>query len=272
MTDGIGGYGSYGSYGTEQTDGTGKKKPLNAVYEDESSKNVKVEDFLNLMIAQLQNQDPMNPMDDTQYVTQLAQFATMQQMQELAYYSQSNYVMSLVGKEVTVARNKVGGEIEVFTGPVEKISLTNNNFLVYVDGKPFGINQIMEIHPPASEGSGEDGGVIEDYGLSLVESTSSSAKFVWEVPTTEQNPDAARLRYSVYYSTNSSFDTVADVKKYGKLVGDAEQTGMTEVEIKDLSAGGTYYVNVVVKDIHGKESVYKKQVVVMPTEKPKPDK
>jgi len=35
--------------------------------------------FLKLLVAQLQNQDPTNPADSTQFVSQLAQFQTMQQ-------------------------------------------------------------------------------------------------------------------------------------------------------------------------------------------------
>ncbi|HUI77695.1 MAG TPA: flagellar hook capping FlgD N-terminal domain-containing protein [Bryobacteraceae bacterium] len=35
--------------------------------------------FLQLLVAQLQNQDPMNPTDSTQFVTQLAQFQQMEQ-------------------------------------------------------------------------------------------------------------------------------------------------------------------------------------------------
>lgn len=270
MTSGVNGTSPYTNYGntnktTEGTDSAGNKKPIDAVYEDEKGMGVSVDDFLNLMIAQLTNQDPLNPMDDTQYVTQLAQFATMQQMQELAYYSRSNFVMSLVGKEVTVARSKVSGDIESFTGPVQKISLVNNEYLIYVDGKTFSLDQIMEIHPPKdSSGSGGEGGVVKDFGLSLVETTENSATIAWETPTEEQDPEAARLRYSVYYSTNPQFDTVEDVKKYGTLSGEADQTGVNEATLQELAAGGTYYINVVVKDIHGKESVYKKQVVVMP--------
>lgn len=246
------------------TSGTTGKKPLNAVYEDESKKDVSIDNFLQLMIAQLKNQDPMNPMDDTQYVTQLAQFATMQQMQELAYYSRSNFIMSLVGKEVTVARPKVGGDIEKFTGPVEKISLVNNEYLIYVGGKTFGLNQIMEVHPPKTEGGGPaEDEVVKDFGLSLVSTTKDSATVQWDVPTEEQDTEAARLRYSVYYSTSPDFETLEQVKK-GNLVGKADQTGINEMKIEDLAPGATYYVNVVVKDIHGTERVYKKQVVVMP--------
>ena len=87
---------STGTSETEETEGTGQV--WDAVFTDDSDNGVSVDDFLNLMVAQLQNQDFMNPVDDTQYVTQLAQFATMQQMQELATYMKINNVMSLVGK------------------------------------------------------------------------------------------------------------------------------------------------------------------------------
>jgi flagellar basal-body rod modification protein FlgD len=39
------------------------------------------DDFLKLLLAQMQNQDPLNPMDNSQMVAQLAQFSTLEQMQ-----------------------------------------------------------------------------------------------------------------------------------------------------------------------------------------------
>ena len=70
---------------TEGTDGTsGSNDVIDAVFGDASDKAVSMDDFLTLMVAQLKNQDFMNPVDDTQYVTQLAQISTMQQMEEMA--------------------------------------------------------------------------------------------------------------------------------------------------------------------------------------------
>lgn len=111
---------------------------------------VNVDMFLQLMIAQLKNQDFTNPVDDTAYVTQLAQFATMQQMQELSYYSKSNYVMSLVGKEVTAAKMAIGGKVENISGTVTKIGLVAGQFSVYINDQMFTLDQIMEIKPLGS--------------------------------------------------------------------------------------------------------------------------
>lgn len=153
------------STGTSKTESTGQA--WNAVFTDNSDNGVSVDDFLNLMVAQLQNQDFMNPVDDTQYVTQLAQFATMQQMQEMATYMKTNYVMSLVGKEVTAARFSVSGELQKETGRVEKISLANNEYAVYVNGKKFSLQQIMELG--ASEDETKTSNVSMDQLMSMLD-------------------------------------------------------------------------------------------------------
>ena len=122
------------------------------VDKSESQTELTAEDFLLLMVAQLQNQDFMNPLEDTQYISQMAQFATMQQMTELASYSKQNYVMSLVGKTVTAARFKVNGDIEKVTGVVDKISLVDNEYRVHIGDKSFSLEQIMELgESPSTE-------------------------------------------------------------------------------------------------------------------------
>ena len=119
---------------------------INAVFEDNNKQAVSVDDFLNLMVAQLQNQDFMNPTDDTQFVTQLAQFATMQSMQEMGAYMKTNYVQSLIGQKVTAAKYSVSGAIEKETGMISRIVIADNEFSIYVNDKKFTLEQIMEYH------------------------------------------------------------------------------------------------------------------------------
>lgn len=158
---------------TEGTDGTsGSNDVIDAVFGDASDKAVSMDDFLTLMVAQLKNQDFMNPVDDTQYVTQLAQISTMQQMEEMAYNAKSTYVTSLVGKTVTAAKFMVAGDLKKTEGVVNKVSLLDGKFVIYVEGESYGMDEIMEIRteapekdgtePPDSEGSGDGDG--EDPG------------------------------------------------------------------------------------------------------------
>ena len=89
---------SYSSYGTNTTDKTSMGK----------------EDFLKLMLAQLQNQDPLNPMEGTEFASQLAEFTSLEQLINLNdamdtsinadyFLSQSinnTLAATLIGKEV----------------------------------------------------------------------------------------------------------------------------------------------------------------------------
>lgn len=135
--------------GEKETEGTngasGNGDVIDAVFGDASDKAVSMEDFLTLMVAQLKNQDFMNPVDDTQYVTQLAQISTMQQMEEMAYNAKSTYVTSLVGKTVTAAKFTVAGDLKKTEGVVNKVSLLDGKFVIYVEGESYGMDEIMEI-------------------------------------------------------------------------------------------------------------------------------
>jgi flagellar basal-body rod modification protein FlgD len=69
-------------------------------------------DFMNLLIAQIQHQDPLSPMDNQQFISQLTQFTSLQQMQDMNSALQDNLsltqslnntmMLDLIGKQVTV--------------------------------------------------------------------------------------------------------------------------------------------------------------------------
>lgn len=141
-----------GANGADSTNGTGDV--IDAVF-GKNNNTVSMEDFLTLMVAQLKNQDFMNPMDDTQYITQLAQISTMQQMEEMSYNSKSTYVTSLVGKTVTAAKFNVKGELVKKEGIVERVSLLDGEFVLYVDKEAFGLDEIMEVKVSAAGGNND---------------------------------------------------------------------------------------------------------------------
>ena len=79
-------------------------------------------DFMNLLIAQIKHQDPMSPMDNQQFISQLTQFATLQEMQgvntrlddstALAQSLNNTMMLGLVGRTVSV----VGDSVSVIEG------------------------------------------------------------------------------------------------------------------------------------------------------------
>lgn len=58
------------------------------------------DEFLKILIIQLQNQDPLNPMEDKDFIAQMAQFSTLEQIQNMGRDFQSMKAMGLIGKMV----------------------------------------------------------------------------------------------------------------------------------------------------------------------------
>jgi flagellar basal-body rod modification protein FlgD len=93
--------------------------------------------FLKLLTTQLQNQDPLHPMDDTQSVAQLAQFSSVQATTELkdAFASfQSNFSVmqsaGLLGKTVSAQATDSSGNVISVNGLVKTISVINGNPMI----------------------------------------------------------------------------------------------------------------------------------------------
>lgn len=78
-------------------------------------------DFLKLLIAQMKNQDPLNPMDGTQYVSELAQFSSLEEMQNmndnLNTSINANYTLTQSINN-TLAANLIGKEVKVTSSNV----------------------------------------------------------------------------------------------------------------------------------------------------------
>lgn len=62
--------------------------------------NLGKDDFLKLLVTQLQYQDPLNPMDDTDFIAQTAQFTALEQMQNLNNATILGQATNLIGKDV----------------------------------------------------------------------------------------------------------------------------------------------------------------------------
>jgi flagellar basal-body rod modification protein FlgD len=90
--------------------------------------------FLQLLTTQLSNQDPLNPMDDTQSVSQLAQFSALQASDNLETSFanfQSNFAVlqsaSLIGSTVSVNSTDSSGNTSTIVGTVQSIQVVNGS-------------------------------------------------------------------------------------------------------------------------------------------------
>ncbi len=74
-----------------------------------TSQSLGKDDFLKLLIVQMQNQDPTDPMDNTEFIAQMAEFSTLEQMtnmnsnfENLNSMLTSNNAMGTIGKKVDI--------------------------------------------------------------------------------------------------------------------------------------------------------------------------
>lgn len=102
--------------------------------------------FLTLLITQLKNQDPMNPQDSTQFVSQLAQFTSLEQMTQLNQNFNSvldNSAAGLIGQTVTVADQN--SQTGFTTGQVSGIVYYANGPAVQVNGVNYPLSAIQNV-------------------------------------------------------------------------------------------------------------------------------
>jgi len=119
------------------------------LYSNENSQLGK-DEFLNLLCAQLSHQDPLDPMDNTEFIAQMAQFSALEQQtnlnnnfeQFLSGNSISQY-SSLVGKEVTALSES--GE-DSLQGIVNSISFEDGKTYVSVDGEQVPVENVIKIN------------------------------------------------------------------------------------------------------------------------------
>jgi flagellar basal-body rod modification protein FlgD len=109
------------------------------------------DDFLKLLVAQLQHQDPLNPSDNNEFMGQLAQFSALEQMtnvsaslERLTVSSQLTQGASLFGRTVTY---QLDGQSEPVEGVVGKVSIEKGEVVLDVGGKSVPIRALQSILP-----------------------------------------------------------------------------------------------------------------------------
>lgn len=136
-----------------------------------STNSVSSDAFLQLMCMQLQYQDPMNPMDNSEMLAQEAQFVTLEQMEKLAssfgQFATVYQANSLVGQNVEIT-NSDGDKI---TGTVDYVDYSDTNGgSISVKGTLYPISSVTKVFPKdASSSGGESGGESGDESGSATE-------------------------------------------------------------------------------------------------------
>jgi len=105
--------------------------------------------FLRLLITQIRFQDPLKPMDNTQFIAQLAQFSTLEQMQQMnsglsavQLMSAVTQALSLVGKQITA---NVPGESNPITGAVQAVAFKEGRPVLLVGDREIELAWVAQV-------------------------------------------------------------------------------------------------------------------------------
>lgn len=121
----------------------------------ESSTTVSSQDFLQLMTMQLQYQDPMSPMDNSEMLAQEAQFSTLEQMENLSSsfsrFSTMFQANSLLGQNVEVT---VDGKTS--SGKVDYVDFSDaKGASISIGGKNYPLNSVTKVYPEGTSSTND---------------------------------------------------------------------------------------------------------------------
>lgn len=123
--------------------------------------------FLNLMLQQMKNQDPTQPMENQEWLSQLAQYSSLEQMTQMneglqnlaesldalssgvAQNSGVSQTLSLIGKEVDVVADPENPD-EIITGTVTEATFIDGEGQIKVNGKYYSIGYVQNVREPGT--------------------------------------------------------------------------------------------------------------------------
>lgn len=99
--------------------------------------------FLQLLVAQMQYQDPLEPTDNTEYISQLAQFSALEAMQNVDQTLTNQNAFNLVGKQVIMSTGSEDGSTTAeIAGKVDFVQIIDGKAYVSIDDNMYSIDNL----------------------------------------------------------------------------------------------------------------------------------
>ncbi|MCR5691906.1 MAG: hypothetical protein K6G62_06770 [Eubacterium sp.] len=109
------------------------------------------EEFLELLVCQMQNQDPLEPQDNSAFTAQLAQFSSLEQMTNMNDTLTNSTAFGLVGKTVSVSSTDATGAVSEKSGVVESVYISEGNAKLYIGGVAYSMEDLVEVLDETTE-------------------------------------------------------------------------------------------------------------------------
>ncbi|CAN7520458.1 flagellar hook capping FlgD N-terminal domain-containing protein [Paenibacillus qinlingensis] len=125
-------------------------KGTSAKTKEKDSTTLGKDDFLKILITQLQNQDPTQPLQDKEFIAQMAQFTSVEQLtnmaSEMKLMRQSlGFVSGLIGKSISWTGTDASGVTTEMSGVVDSITFKDGNQFATVNGVEVSLDKLKKI-------------------------------------------------------------------------------------------------------------------------------
>ena len=101
--------------------------------------------FLQLLVTQMQYQDPLEPTDNTEYMSQLAQFSELESMNNMATSFSNSQALSLVGQYVILNTTTASGAPTQVAGLVQYVTIKDNQAMLCVNDKYYTMDEFDSV-------------------------------------------------------------------------------------------------------------------------------
>jgi len=104
-------------------------------------------DFLNLLVTQLRYQDPLNPTDDKEFIAQMAQFSSLEQMQNMNGVLTNSQAFNLIGKNVTASTtDPTTLEVKTVEGLVSTVKMSNGKTYLVINNQDVEAEKVTQVN------------------------------------------------------------------------------------------------------------------------------
>ena len=188
------------------------------------------ESFLQLLVAQMKYQDPLEPTSNTEYISQYATFSQVEQLQNMAQSMDLSRASGLVGETVQISTTDSSGNTTSLEGQVEYVKYENGSAYVSIDGTLYSADDVTAVIDSAYS-------TAYELANSFADSVNSLPSFANLTLDDADTIEALRTGYNSLTSYQQGFidDSYVElleeyVAKIAEMQADAEAAAEAEAE------------------------------------------
>ena len=122
-----------------------KSTPDNLSQNTKGTSTMGKDQFLQILVAEMQYQDPLEPTTNTEWVSQMATFSQIEELQNMSDSMTKGQAQNLVGKYVIMATTNSKGETKYVNGKVQTVEIREDGTYLSINGYLYNIDDLYSV-------------------------------------------------------------------------------------------------------------------------------